>query len=168
LAAPAAKPDLPALRELAFLLGRSHPAYTVLGNKLAPYHEDPYAWYIRVPDVPGLVRRLAPMLEARLAASVLHGYDGELMINFYRGGLRLGFAGGKLTAAEPWQASGDFEDEARAGCPGSVFTQLLFGYKSLAELRELYPDVWANEDAAVLLDILLPRHSSHLLLFSYT
>jgi hypothetical protein len=38
----------------------------------------------------------------------------------------------------------------------------------LAELREIYPDVWAEEPAAVLIDVLLPKQSSTVLAFGYT
>jgi GNAT superfamily N-acetyltransferase len=42
-----------------FLLGAQHPAYEALGTKL-PSHDRPYAWYIRVPDLPGFIRHIAP------------------------------------------------------------------------------------------------------------
>lgn len=168
--APAAQADTPPLRSIALILGRLHKAYTVLGERLAPsseYSEYPYAWYVRVEDIAGLVRRIAPVLERRLGGSVLASYTGELVVNFYRGGLRLRFDGGRLAAVEPWRAP-PYGDEAQAGCPESVFTQLLLGYRSLAELREIYPDVWTEDEAAVLLDVLLPKQPSNVLMFGYT
>jgi hypothetical protein len=165
--APAAKEGIPAPRSISLVLGTVHPAYTVLGNKLAPYREEPYGWYVRVGDIPAFVRRLAPVLERRLGESVLNGHTGELVVNFYRGGLRLRFAEGKLLEVASWRAP-DYGDDAQAGCPETVFTQLLFGHRSLAELREIYPDVWAEEPAAVLIDVLLPKQSSTVLAFGYT
>jgi hypothetical protein len=38
--------------------------------------------------------------------------------------------------------------------------QLLFGYRSLAELRHAYPDVWADDAAQTLLAILFPSQVS--------
>lgn len=149
------------LRAIGFQLGQSHPVYDALGEQLAPGCEPPYAWYVRVPDVPDFLRFIAPMLERRLAASVMAGYTGELKVDMYRGGLRLAFENGALTAAEPWQAP-LFGDEAGAGCPPLVFLQLLFGYRTLDELRYAFPDVWAEGDAQILLNILFPKCPSYI------
>ena len=153
--------------ELAFWLGRSHPAYDVWGDKLAPAYDPPYAWYVRVADVPGFLRHIAPVLEQRLAGSPLIGYSGELKIDFYRGGLRLQFDQGQLIAAESWREA-DYGDEAQAGCPRLVFLQLLFGHRSLAELRNSYPDVWTNGEAALLINTLFPKQPSWVWSVSYT
>jgi hypothetical protein len=40
--------------------------------------------------------------------------------------------------------------------------QLLFGYRSLDELRRIYPDVWAEGEATALLNALFPRRPSML------
>jgi hypothetical protein len=152
---PAASPDVGPLNEIGFSLGRSHPFYEVLGKKLACRQDPPYAWYLRVPDVPAFIQHIAPILEERLANSVLIGYTGELKFDFYRGGLRLQFEEGKLTQIEPWRAP-TFGDNAQAGCPPLVFLQLLFCYRSLAELSAIHPDVWANEDATLLINTLFP------------
>jgi hypothetical protein len=164
---PTAKADTPPLSELALIFGRTHPAYDVLGEKLAPFYEEPYAWYVRVEDVPGFVRHAAPILEERLVASILWGHSGELIVDFYRGGLRLQFDQGRLAAAEPWRWPG-YGNDAQAGCPAPVFLQLLFGYRSLAELRAIYPDVWAEEEAALLINVLFPRQQSTVRMFGYT
>ena len=49
-----------------------------------PQKRDPYAWYIRVADVADFLRTISPVLEDRLAESVMVGYSGELRLNFYR------------------------------------------------------------------------------------
>jgi len=123
---PIVKPDTPPLSEIVFNFGRAHPVYAVLGQNLAPHVETPYAWYIRIPDIPAFIQRIMPVLEERLANSPLAAYDGELKVDFYRGGLRL------------------------------VFVQLLVGYRSLTELRAIYPDVDAKNEAAQLINILFP------------
>jgi GNAT superfamily N-acetyltransferase len=164
---PTIQPDTPPLEDLTFVLGRAHPAYTVLGEKLAPRVTPPYTWYLRVPDIGGFLRHIAPVLEARLADSLLAGYDGELKINFYRGGLRLQLAGGKLTAVEPWRTPA-YGDEANLSCPALTFLQLLFGYRSYAELHAFLPDVYAEDDALLLVNTLFPKQSSHVSSLSYT
>jgi hypothetical protein len=49
-----------------------------------------------------------------------------------------------------------------------VFIQLLLGYRSLAELRAIYPDVLANDETALLLDILFPKLPSDVWPMGYT
>lgn len=125
-----------------------------------PFAAYPDPWYIRVPDVPAFLKHVAPALERRLASSAQAGYTGELTLDFYRGGLRLAFDGGKLVTAEPWQRQ-PFT-EASAGFPPLVFLQLLFGYRTLDELRSIYPDVWAEGEAMPVLDALFPKLATSL------
>jgi hypothetical protein len=155
------------LAELSLDLGRSHPAYDVLGESIAAYYEPPYAWYIRVADVAGFVRHIAPVLEERLARSPLAGFTGEYKIDLYRDGLRLEFAGGKLAAAEPWREV-MYGYEGKAALPPLVFLQLLFGHRSLGELKAIYPDVYSEPDAPPLLEVLFPKQGSWVWSASYT
>ncbi|HEX6483754.1 MAG TPA: GNAT family N-acetyltransferase [Ktedonobacteraceae bacterium] len=99
-----ARPDVPLLSEINFYLGSTHPIYEVLGHELQHAIEPPYAWYVRVKDLPAFLLHIAPALEKRLAASPVVGHSGEIRLDFYRGGLRIVFEGGRLTGAEPWRA----------------------------------------------------------------
>lgn len=121
----------------------------------------PYAWYLRVADMPRLLWHVAPALERRLAASAHAGYTGDLTLDFYRGGLRLAFEDGKITAVEDWQRP--LWGGGMAGFPPLVFLQALFGHRSLHELRSIYPDVQAEGDATALLDALFPKRASLLM-----
>jgi hypothetical protein len=152
---PALGQRVPPLDSIELTLGRDHPAYAALGEGLGAVWQEPYAWYVRVPDMPALVRRIGPALEQRLADSVAAGHSGELALDFYRGGLRLVFEGGRLTAAEDWERPE--WGSAQAGFPPLVFLQLLFGHRSLDELRRAFPDVQAEDEALPLLRILFPR-----------
>lgn len=147
------------LREMSFLLGRAHPVYDALGPELAPYYDPPYAWYLRVPDLPAFLARIAPALERRLAESPAANYTGTLKLDFYRGGLALSFEQGRLLRVEPWRAA-TAGPGADAGCPGLVFLQLLFGYRGLDELRDAFPDVWVEPSAEGLLRALFPKAAS--------
>jgi len=160
LLTPANRPDGPAANRIAFGLGRSHPVYRALGeNMLTGKRVEPYAWYVRVHDLPKLIRQITPVLEQRLASSLAAGHSGELKLDFYRGGLRLVFEGGRLTTVEPWRAP-IWNANAHAGFPPLVFLQLLFGHRSLAQLRDALMDVWANDEARPLLDVLFPQQLS--------
>jgi hypothetical protein len=118
----------------------------------------PYAWYVRVADLPALVTRLAPALEQRLVGSIVAGYTGEMKLSFYRGGLRLAFDAGRLTTAKDW-APGAW-DAGNAAFPPLVFLQLLFGHHSLSELQAIYPEIWVNDALRPLLETLFPARLS--------
>jgi GNAT superfamily N-acetyltransferase len=157
---PVVHPDAPPLNEINFWLGSAHPVYDVLGDRLAPFYEPPYAWYIRVHDMLAFIRHIAPALERRIANSPAAAYTGELTLDFYRGGLHIAFDKGHITHIEPWRAAA-YKNEADASCPALVFLQLLFGYRSLAELRYAFPDVRVeNSKAEVLLNALFPKKFS--------
>jgi hypothetical protein len=145
---------------LNFRLGREHPWYAALGSRLAPRGRPPYAWYVRIADLPRFVWHIRPLLDRRLESSIMAGYSGDLRLDFYRGGLHLVFVDGKLTQVGPWQpaAWGPVGD---AAFPPLVFTQLLLGYRDLDALRAAYPDVRCQEDREALLQALFPAEPSH-------
>jgi len=155
------RPETPPAGAINFRLHTGHPLRAALGDIAYAARPYTYAWYLRVADLPGFLRHIAPVLERRLAESAMSGYHGELTLDFYRGGLRLAFEHGRLTAAEDWRKS--LYGEGKAGFPPLVFLQALFGYRSLDELRYCYADVWAEQDAAPLLETLFPARSSRLI-----
>jgi len=144
-------------KKIIFTFGRKHAAYEVLSKELA--QGLPYAWYVRVPNLPRFILHIAPALERRLADSPMAGYSGRLVLNFYRGGLQVLFENGRLITAEHWRSQ-VWETNENAGFPPLVFLQLLFGHRSLDELRYAYPDVWANNDSELLLKTLFPSSPS--------
>jgi len=152
------KEPLEAKSGVAFWLGTAHPAYTVLRDRL-PRVRASYAWYTRVPDLAGFIRHIAPALEKRLAESYLPGYNGILHYNFYRDGLKLVFEKGKLKEAESYKPAPGMHSDL--GFPTLTFLQLLFGYRSLDELRFAFPDCTADsEDAHVVTATLFPKKPS--------
>lgn len=143
-----------------FGLGTEHPVYQAAGACL-PHERAPYAWYVRVPDLPAFLRRVAPALERRLAASCAAGHTGEVKVSFYRAGLRLQLEQGRLTVA-PWRPVPKL-DEGQAAFPEHTFLHLLFGHRRLDELKHLYRDCWTTGDEPrVLLEALFPQQASDL------
>ena len=151
-------------------LGDSHPLDQI--TRLA-WPRRRWAFYVRVPDLPAFVRAAAPVLERRLAASLLVGHTGELTLGFYRPeGVRLVFERGRLVTAEAWRPDfglGSLEvgfpttDSRRpmAMFPGLTFLQLLFGFRALDELQSAFPDcIVRNPDARALVTALFPRQPS--------
>jgi hypothetical protein len=142
-----------------FWLGGEHPVYQVIPDKLSRVRH-PYAWYMRVPDLPGFLELITPVLEKRLKESPMVGHSGELKITFYGDGIRLVFEKGRLTGIEKWKPEPTL-NSGDAGFPDLTFLQLLFGYRDLSELKYAFADCWAKEDlVSVLLDILFPKKVS--------
>jgi GNAT superfamily N-acetyltransferase len=146
---------------ITFELGPDHPAYELLDTKLGPL-QTRTDWYIRAPDIPQFLRHITPTLEKRLANSVMHDFTGELKVTFFQGGLRMILSGGKLSEIADWQATEDSETFHITGFPPLVFLKLLFGYRSLEELRYDFPDCWASEQNTLLLNALFPKQPSWL------
>jgi GNAT superfamily N-acetyltransferase len=143
------------MERFALALGADHPAYQVFREGL-PSVIKPYAWYVRVPDLPGFLRHIAPVLEQRLAESPLAGHSAETKISFYRHGVRLVFEEGRLATIAPWQPAP--EEGGDAAFPDLTFLQLLFGYRSLEELDHAFADCWtSDEQARVLLEAMFPK-----------
>lgn len=156
-AAPNFASETAVCESFAFALGGAHPACEAFAARL-PRIQPPYAWYMRVPDLPAFLHHIKPVLEARLALSIVAGHSGTLTIGFYRRGLRLVFERGCITEIAPWEPQ--VHDTGAAEFPGLTFLQLLFGYRSLAELRHAFPDCGAGPETTVLLNALFPRQAS--------
>jgi len=156
---------------IGFWFGTEHPMSSALrGRDLQP--DPPYAWYMRVPDLPRFLRHVAPVLDRRLAASAFAGYSGELLLSFYRDGLRLEFQRGRLADVTPWRQSRALNGverlqttaAPRAGAmfPDLTFLQLLFGYRTLGELQHAFADCLVRTDEArALLLTLFPKQPSN-------
>jgi hypothetical protein len=143
-----------------FWLGSEHPVYQVIPDRL-PRLRKPYAWYLRVPDLPDFIRHITPVLEDRLENSPMAGHSGELRITFYRDGLRLKFERGRLVDVEAWQPA-PMGHSGDAAFPGLTFLQLLFGYRDLDELEYAFPDCRTDNDAPrALLEALFPKQASN-------
>jgi len=148
----------------SFELGASHPAYDVAAKHLPEEHK-PYAWYIRIPDLPGFIQHISPVLERRLAASEHAGYSGELALDFHRDGLKMKFEDGLITAVEKWLPS--TEERGSLGFTGLSFLHMVCGYRSFQELQDFYADVYASSkkspEAPALIEILFPKKPSTVL-----
>jgi len=125
-----------------------------------PRVRKPYAWYLRVVDIPAFLQLIKPALEKRLDESSISGYSGEIKMTFYRDGLRLVIEKGRLSTIEAWKPM-PYGHAGDAGFPPHTFLQLLFGYRSLEMLKTSFVDCWTSRDEFhVLLSALFPRQPS--------
>lgn len=144
---------------LWFHVGVGHPVHEALGRQLERPRL-PYAWYIRVPDLPAFLWHIAPALEARLAGSVMAGHTGTLKFNFYQSQMLMTWERGRL--ADIGNYTPDRLDEGDARFPDLTFLQLLFGYRSLEELTFARVDTSVSqEETAILLNCLFPKRPSY-------
>lgn len=150
------------IANISFNLGEAHPVYEALGKDLERPNL-PYAWYVRVPDLPRFLRHIAPALERRLAGSVMAGHTGVVKINLYHSRFTLVWENGRLKEVGEGYEYTRLE-EGDAQFPELTFLQLLFGYRSREELSAAFADHYTrNNETAVVLDILFPRRPSHVI-----
>ncbi|HNK63209.1 MAG TPA: GNAT family N-acetyltransferase [Anaerolineales bacterium] len=141
-----------------FHLGEYHPVYESLDDRL-PALRKPYAYYMRVPNLPGFLWHIRPALEKRLAESVAAGFSGELRVGFYRDGLLIRFERGQIAAVEPLKVTSGVQVDANF--PELTFLHLVFAYRSFDELHHMFADCyWENNTARVLLNALFPKKLS--------
>ena len=142
-----------------FILGAQHPAYVVMGDGL-PQAYDPYAWYLRVPDLIGFLHHIKPILENRLAESIACGHSGEFLIGMYPRGIKLILERGRIATIESWKPN--HADHGNAGFPALTFLQILFGYRSFEELKYAFPDCWwDNDQTRAVINALFPKKNSN-------
>jgi GNAT superfamily N-acetyltransferase len=156
-----AKRDGKICTSFGFALGEQHPAYDAIKDRL-PDVRGSYAWYMRVPDLPGFLNHIKPVLEKRLAESIATGYSGEIKISFYRGGLRLVIEHGQITTIESWKPS-PYPAHGTIAFPNLTFLQMVFGYRTYEELHYAFPDCWCDdEEVRVIMNVLFPKKTSNI------
>ena len=154
----ASEHDASGRRAVVFAPGPGHPVLRALEDRLVDSGR-PYAWYLRVADLPAFLWRIQPVLERRLAESVIAGHSGRIRLNFFTEQMTLEFERGRLM--EIGAFTPQHLHDGDAAFPGLTFLQLLFGFRSLSELRHAFPDCYAGGETALLLDILFPRRHSY-------
>ena len=154
-----AKTESQPCETFGFYLGGGHPAYDALGSAL-PNFRNPYAWYLRVPDLLGFLHHIKPALEKRLAESIACGHSGEYLIGMYPHGIKLVLERGRIAGIEPCKP--DHADHGNAGFPELTFLQILFGYRSFEELKYAFPDCWWDGDGTrLIVNALFPKKYSN-------
>jgi predicted N-acetyltransferase YhbS len=117
-----------------------------------------YAWQIRFPDVPALLRRISPALERRIAAGPHRVLPTRLIISLYREAVGLVWRDGVLAAVERI----DPPPQAPVCIPPDAFVPLVLGYRSLGELAACYHDIRVEQALRPLVEALFPKRRSFL------
>ena len=117
----------------------------------------PYAWQVKLPDLPGYLKKIGPVLEKRLRQSPLSGYSGALRLNLYKQSVDLVWKDGKLIEVRPGQ--GECSDALNLGA--DMFAALGLGHRSWRELRHIRPDTYPSSgQSALLIEALFPPTTS--------
>ena len=142
-------PENSILAQAARCLG----SYTQLQNQ----------WLVRIPNVTQFLRKISPLLEARLEDSPFQGWDGAMVINLYKEAVELCFQSGRIEVRSLgfrdyslWADGGDLR------LPVEAFTRLVTGFRDLNQLRDAWPDLHARPHARLLAETLFPRMRAYL------
>ncbi|HXF63119.1 MAG TPA: GNAT family N-acetyltransferase [Caldilineaceae bacterium] len=147
-----------------FLLGwPAGGALVQVGRSLGAQPLEHDQWLLRIPNLPRLLQKLSPVFARRLAQSAWSGFSGTLLVNLYHRAYALQFVDSQLVKVE----SAGFVDASMGAdggdlvIPPDAFLRLLLGYRSLAELRDAWPDIVARPERRHLLELLFPKFASY-------
>jgi hypothetical protein len=135
-----------------------------LARSLGSVRNQGSQWLINIPDVACFIMNIKPVLEKRLKDSSCNGITVDLMVNLFRQAFLLRFMVGKLISVD----SVGFVDSSMGAdggdlcIPPEAFFRLVFGYRSLEELRDAWPDIVVKTGSRYLLSILFPKMKSYL------
>lgn len=111
-----------------------------------------WSWYVRVNDPLAMFQTLAGEFERRVAASAFAGLSQEVILGFYRYQIRLLFEDGKIK--EITRLPG--EQDPAIGIPPDLLPKLIMGYRTIDELKYIYPDILSPKHWD-LLKVLFPK-----------
>ena len=124
---------------------------------LGAHERVPYAWQIRIPDRIRFLQRIAPVLERRLANSMMAGLTQTLCLNFYEESVELAFEHGRIARV----ASIGMTDDGGIRVPPYPAIRLLTCYQSYEEIAAYRLDCRIKSEFRAIMDILFPKQESH-------
>jgi len=121
-------------------------------------------WMFLIPDLPGLLMRLKPVFDARIADSPYRNNSTELIVNLFREAFRLTIRDGRLSLVEGigFRDSSMGADGGDLLVPRDALVRLLLGHNSLGELRDAWPDIVVKPGRKRLVEVLFPRLDAYL------
>jgi len=124
-----------------------------LANTLGARDLGTYAWQICIPDRAAFLRALTPVFERRIAESPFSGLTQDVRVGLYREVIVLRFVDGHLTRVDTEAVTGS----EGINLPPQSFAPLVLGYKTIADLHEMYPDLRVAPLQRLLADTIFPR-----------
>jgi predicted acetyltransferase len=140
------------------------PAHALVraARSLGSTPEPRYQWLLRIRDVAALLAKIGPLFERRLAASDCAGLTADVCVNLYHAAYQLRFNAGRLAGvgALGFVDASLGADGGDLCIPPDAFTRLVFGYRTLDELADAWPDIVVRPRSRHVLDVLFPRMTS--------
>ena len=118
----------------------------------------PYAWQIKPLDLFGLMQKMKPAFENRLAESQFKGLTKTLAFNFFKFVVKMEIKEGEIKNIEKYYG----EESRTLGFNPYAFIQLITGYKDWQELATSYSDFWVRDGLDDLVDVLFPKGSGYI------
>ena len=147
------------IKEVCINLPKSHPLMVRVGH-LFRRHNEGYAWYIRVPDWVKFLNKVKPVLEENIHQSPYRGLSRTISISLYSTGLKIEFKKGVIVSIKPWQP--EPHEKSDFCCPEQVFAHLVFGHRTIKEIKHLYVDCYGKKDAEEFINYCFPKRDSYL------
>ena len=121
-----------------------------------------YQWLLRITNVAALLAKLSPVFDQRLIGSLFAAYTGDIRINLFSSASRMRFTEGHLQGVDDlgFVDASMGADGGDLCIPPDAFTRLLFGYRTLDELLDAWPDTIIKDTSRSLLNTLFPKLSS--------
>ncbi len=115
-----------------------------LGSRTLPGGQ----WLLRLPDAGDFLRKIRPLLEARLERAGLQSLDQNLTINLYHYAWQVCIEQGRLVEIKRlgFVNAAMGADGGELCLPTDAFVRLVFGFRSLDELQDAWPDILVKRD----------------------
>lgn len=122
-------------------------------------------WLLKVEDQVALLSKLVPAFERRIGKSSMPGLTTEVVVNQFRQAIGISIVCGKIMGIRSlgFVDSSMGADGGDLCIPPDAFLRLLFGYRSLEQLWDAWPDTVVRESSREMLGILFPKMDAHLL-----
>ncbi len=130
-------------------------------------NSSPYAWQTKIPDIPGFLKKLVPILETRMAKSCFNNFSETLRLDFFKTSVDLTWKDGKIASVEsdrPGECSNTFNVHP------NLAPALCLGYRTWRELQHCRPDIFPAsqyvrptlepDKTGLLIDVLFPKGKS--------
>lgn len=121
-------------------------------------------YYVRVPELDAFLRHILPALNRRLKESPFHSnYTGSIRVSNYSPkvpGFELEIKNGEICQVSRFVKRDQKDDPNLACFPSHTFLLILFGRRSIDDLRYIFPDVTMSEEVQKILSALFPKKIS--------
>ncbi len=121
-------------------------------------------WLLRLPEAGKFIWKIRPLVDGRLARAGLQSLQQDLVINLYHQAWKLTLEQGRLVEVQSlgFVNAAMGSDGGDLCIPPDAFVRLVFGFRSLEQLQDAWPDILIKPEKRWLVEVLFPRLRAHL------